>query len=209
MVLAAERPLLFHTWRIRMIRTLIAAAVAAAFALPLTSQANDNIVVAQGGGDTGASNRQEGANPPGQVSPGTPRDAASGIDRDTGAASHTNPTGKGASTAGATSHRGRFDALDKNHDGYISRDEATDASELNTRFTELDSNNDGKLSHDEYNALNKAARGATGGSSSAGGKQSKAGAPDKGPGAQEPANRALGSAGSGKPEFGGTSSTTK
>ena len=190
-----------------MIRTLIAAAVAAAFALPLTSQANDNIVVAQGGGDTGASNRQEGANPPGQASPGAPRSSTSGMDRATGAASHTNPTGK-SSSAGATTHRGRFEALDQNHDGFISRDEAKDASELNTRFTELDANNDGKLSRDEYNAISKSARGATG-STSASGKQSKAGAPDKGPGAQEPANRALGSAGSGKPEFGGTSSTTK
>lgn len=175
-----------------MIRTLIAAAAAAAFALPLTSQANDDFVVAQGGGDTGASNRQEGANPPGQASPGAPRSSTSGMDR----------------AAGATTHRGRFEALDKNHDGYVSRDEAKDASELNTRFSELDVNNDGMLSRDEYNAMSKSARGATG-STSASGKQSKAGAPDKGPGAQEPANRALGSAGSGQPEFGGTSSTTK
>ena len=196
-----------------MIRTLIAAAVAAAFALPLTSQANDNIVVAQGGGgDTGASNRQEGANPPGQASPGTPRSSTSGMDRDTGAAHRTNPTGKGDSTTGATAKHGRFEALDKNHDGYISRDEAKDADELNTRFTELDMNNDGKLSREEYNAVNASARGATGtGSKSAkGGSMSgKTGTPDKVPGAQEPANRALGSAGSGQPEGGGTSSTTK
>lgn len=154
----------------KMIRTLIAAAAAAAFALPLTSQANDDVVVAQGGGDTGASTRQEGANPPGQASPGAPRSSTSGMDR----------------AAGATTHRGRFEALDKNHDGYVSRDEAKDASELNTRFSELDVNNDGMLSRDEYNAMGKSARGATG-----------------------PANRALGSAGSGQPEFGGTSSTTK
>ena len=185
-----------------MIRTLIAAAVAAAFALPLTSQANDNIVVAQGG-DTGASNRQEGANPPGQASPGAPRSSTSGMDRDTGAAHRTNPAG-----SGATAKHGRFEALDKNRDGFVSRDEAKDADELNTRFSELDANNDGKLSREEYNAVSKTARGATG-STSATGKKSKAGAPDKGPGAQEPANRALGTAGSGKPEFGGTSSTTK
>jgi hypothetical protein len=173
-----------------MIRALIAAAVAAAFALPLTSQANDNIVVAQGGGgDTGASNRQEGASPPGRASPG--------------AAHRTNPTG-----SGATAKHGRFEALDKNHDGFVSRDEAKDADELNTRFSELDVNNDGKLSREEYNAVSKSARGAAG-STSATGKKSKAGAPDKGPGAQEPANRALGTAGSGKPEGGGTSSTTK
>ena len=190
-----------------MLRTLMAIAVTGAFALPvaaLASATNDSIVVAQGGGgDTGASDRQEGATPAGQASPGAPRTSASGIDRDTAAARRTNPTGKGA--MGATAKHGRFEALDKNHDGYISRDEAKDASELNTRFSELDANNDGKLSRDEYNALNKSARGATGTGSMSG----KAGAPGKGPGAQEPANRALGSAGSGKPEGGGTSSTTK
>lgn len=147
-----------------MFRTLIAIAVAGAFALPMTSQANDNLVVAQAGGDTGASTKQQGANPPGQASPGTPRSAASGIDRE---------TGKGASTAGATGNRGRFEALDKNHDGYVSRDEAKDASELDTRFSELDRNNDGKLSADEYNALNSSARGATG----TGSKSGRAGAP--------------------------------
>ncbi len=56
----------------------------------------------------------------------------------------------------------RFDQLDKNHDGFISRDEGKDAEELNTRFSELDTNNDNKLSRDEYNALNKSARGASG-----------------------------------------------
>lgn len=191
-----------------MLRTLMAIAVAGAFALPvaaLASAANDNIVVAQGGGDTGASNKQEGANPPGQASPGAPRSSTSGMDRDTGAASHTNPTGKGGSTAGATSHRRGFEALDKNHDGYISRDEAKDAKEMDTRFSEMDTNNDGKVSREEYNAVNASARGATGTGSMSG----KAGAPGKGPGSQEPANRALGSAGSGKPEGGGTSSTTK
>ncbi|MBV9191593.1 MAG: hypothetical protein JO292_12145 [Betaproteobacteria bacterium] len=130
------------------------------------------------------------------------------MDRDTGAANHTNPTGKGGSTAGATSNRGRFEALDQNHDGFISRDEAKDAPELNTRFSELDANNDGKLSREEYNAMHAKTRGASGatGDSST---STRTGAPDQGPGAQEPANRALGAAGSGQPEGGGTSSTTK
>lgn len=160
-----------------MVRTLIAIAVAGAFALPMTSQASDSILVAQaGGGDTGASNRQEGVNPPGSDK-------------------HTNPAGKGASTAGATSNRGRFEALDKNHDGYVSRDEAKDASELDTRFSELDRNNDGKLSAEEYNALNSSARGATG----TGSKSGRAGVPTtKGPGAQESADRPMGAGGTSK-----------
>ena len=184
-----------------MIRTLIAAAVAAAFALPLTSVASDKLVIAQG--DSSASPKQEGANPPGQASPGAPRSSTSGMDRDTGAARNTNPTG-----SGATSHRGRFEALDKNHDGFVSRDEAKDANELNTRLTELDANNDGKLSREEYNAVNSNKRGASG-ATAKGSTSAKKGVPDKGPGAQEPANRALGTAGSGQPEGGGTSSTTK
>jgi len=56
----------------------------------------------------------------------------------------------------------RFDQLDKNHDGFISRDEAKDAAELNTRFTELDKNNDNKLTREEYEAVNADTRGATG-----------------------------------------------
>ncbi len=44
----------------------------------------------------------------------------------------------------------RFDELDRNRDGYLSRDEANGAPELDTRFSELDANNDGKLSRAEY-----------------------------------------------------------
>ena len=206
-----------------MVKTLIAIAVAGAFALPLAVQASgsNNIVLAQGGGgggDTGASTRQPGATPPGQVSPGTPRSAATGADRETGADRNANPSGsmdRDRASGGEHSASGRsasrdFERLDKNHDGYISRDEAKDASELNTRFTELDANNDGKLSREEYNGVNAGARGATGStadSTATGKAKAKAGAPDKGPGAQEPANRALGTAGSGVPEGGGTSTS--
>ena len=113
-----------------MIKTLMAAAVAAAFALPLMASAQS---------DTGASARQPGVNPPGAASPGSASTTVTGTDRDTGAA--------GASASG-------FDRLDKNRDGFISRDEARDASELNTRFSELDRNNGGKVSREEYSAVN-------------------------------------------------------
>ena len=138
-----------------MIKTLMAIAVAGAFALPvaaLASAGSDNIVVAQAG-----------VNPPGTASPGT------------------------GSSANAT----RFDSLDKNRDGFISRDEAKDAMELNTRFSELDKNNDGKLSREEYNALDTSARGATGAAS--GSTTGPQGVPGKGPGGQEAASRPLGS----------------
>jgi len=66
-----------------------------------------------------------------------------------------------SSGAGATADS-RFDQLDRNNDGFISRDEAKDAAELNTRFTELDKNNDNKLTREEYEAVNADTRGATG-----------------------------------------------
>ena len=71
----------------------------------------------------------------------------------------------------------RFDMLDRNRDGYISRDEAKDADELQTRFSELDTNNDGKLSREEYDALDDhgslGATGGKGGDASASGANSK------------------------------------
>src|SRR5229473_4570750 len=105
MQLAGERSLAmpgdrsFTLWRCVMIKTLMAIAVAGAFALPvaaLASAGSDNIVVAQAS-----------SNPPGTASPGSPRDATTSTDRD-------------AST-GTTSNRTGFDRLDKNHDGFISR----------------------------------------------------------------------------------------
>ena len=51
----------------------------------------------------------------------------------------------------------RFQQLDRNRDGFVSRDEGRDAEELNTRFTELDVNNDNKLSRDEYVVLEREA----------------------------------------------------
>ena len=56
-----------------------------------------------------------------------------------------------------------FQRLDRNNDGFVSRDEAKDASELQGRFVELDKDNDGKISRAEMAALD-AERGAAGGS---------------------------------------------
>jgi hypothetical protein len=54
----------------------------------------------------------------------------------------------------------RFDHLDRNRDGFVSRDEGKDAEELHTRFTELDQNNDNKLSRQEYGVLEEESRAA-------------------------------------------------
>jgi len=43
-----------------------------------------------------------------------------------------------------------FDALDKNRDGYLSKQEAAGEKELAKRFARFDANKDGRLSVDEY-----------------------------------------------------------
>ena len=65
-----------------------------------------------------------------------------------------------AAQSGGGASAGGFAAMDRNNDGYLSRDEARDASWSN-RFTELDKDNDGRLSQSELEALQGAARGAT------------------------------------------------
>ena len=63
---------------------------------------------------------------------------------------------KTASTAASS-----FAAMDRNNDGYLSRDEIRDVPWSN-RFSELDQDNDGRISQSEFEALGKAAAGATG-----------------------------------------------
>jgi len=46
-----------------------------------------------------------------------------------------------------------FKALDKNHDGYLSRAEALKNPELRKNFKQADKNGDGKLSRTEYLAV--------------------------------------------------------
>lgn len=63
------------------------------------------------------------------------------------------PASRAAPSADRQSAERRFQELDRNRDGALSRDEANDAAELQTRFSELDANNDGKLSLDEYRVV--------------------------------------------------------
>jgi len=44
----------------------------------------------------------------------------------------------------------KFDELDKNRDGFITKDEVPATLELSTSFVNFDDNADGKLSKDEY-----------------------------------------------------------
>jgi hypothetical protein len=114
------------------LKTLLAVAVAGAFALPLAAQASadgDRMILAQAGGPAGASST--GTGPTG----GTPSPRTAGEPKA--------PTGGAA--AGATTTR--YHRLDTNHDGYVSREEAAAASGLS--FSDYDKNNDGRLSADE------------------------------------------------------------
>jgi hypothetical protein len=76
------------------------------------------------------------------------------------------------SDSGAQASAARFGQLDRNRDGFLSRDETKDAEELQTRFTELDRNNDNKLSLDEYDVL-RAERSAAAGASTTAGTKAK------------------------------------
>jgi hypothetical protein len=120
-------------------RTLLAIAVAAAFAGTFGA-------LAQGtGGTTSLPGTSEQGNPPA----GAP------------AGDQTEPGG-GASSGSSRIPPDTFDQLDKDHDGFLSREEAA-GTNLASDFDELDTNRDGKLSPGE--ATSSAARGSSSASS--------------------------------------------
>jgi hypothetical protein len=124
-------------------------------------------------GSSGAAAGSSGATTSAPVTSGANAPVTSG----TNAADRAPNTPK--AEAGATS-RGGFSTMDKNNDGYISRDEAKDATWSN-RFTELDKDNDGRLSQSEYSAM-QAGSAATGATGSAGAPlTSGTNAPDRKP----------------------------
>lgn len=43
-----------------------------------------------------------------------------------------------------------FKELDRNHDGYVTKDEAKRSAEVTARFSELDTNHDGRVAAVEY-----------------------------------------------------------
>lgn len=68
---------------------------------------------------------------------------------------------EGSATGRTTGSSALFNRLDKNNDGFVSRDEARDATELQGRFAELDKDNDGKISANEMRGIDND-HGATG-----------------------------------------------
>jgi hypothetical protein len=174
-VTGACQKLFYYFMEIAMnLKTVLAFAVAAAFAAPLAAQTSSGADKTTGGSN--AADRPANTAQPGPLNPSTGPAVTSGsnaADRPAGepksgaAGSSSAPASSapasGAAATGSTA-AGGFAALDKNNDGYISRDEARDAP-WNTRFSELDKDNDGRLSRSEFDAM-QAGTGATGSGSS-------------------------------------------
>jgi hypothetical protein len=117
-------------------RTIIAAAIAGAFAVPLAVQAADY-------------GTRSNANPSASTRGGSNADGSNVSQSDI-----ANTPGKpGSSSPGAGEHAGvsarEFSRLDKDHDGYLSKDEVKLHPVLRSRFASLDKDHDGKLSQSE------------------------------------------------------------
>lgn len=85
------------------------------------------------------------------------------------------PAGGSSSAATASSV---FAELDKNKDGFVTRDEAKLAPDVTAAFTDIDANHDSKISMSEWVGYLK--RGAAGSGSGAAGPQGPAGSPGAG-----------------------------
>jgi hypothetical protein len=126
------------------LKTLLAVAIAGGLAA-----GSNGLILAQG---TGGTTESPSANQP-RGNP--PAGAPAGSQQDPGAVSGTD---RSSARLGAAD----FARLDKNGDGYISRDEAKDSDALSGRFSELDRDNDGRISRSEWQGGMESSSGSTG-----------------------------------------------
>src|ERR671936_2402757 len=128
-------------------KSLIAAAIAAAFAIPLVAQAGDKA----SSGSSGGTSASQSSGSSGSAT-GASGSASSG---------KSGPAASGKSASGAEA---MFKALDKNNDGFLTRDEVK-GTPHEKDFAKLDKNGDGKLSREEHAAAPEHAgeKAATGG----------------------------------------------
>jgi hypothetical protein len=148
-------------------KTLVAVAVAGAFAVPFAAQAsadNDRMILAQAGGSAGGAPGSSGA--PGSASGGAAAQGGSaGTPGATGAAGASQGNAGGAQGnqaggPGAGVPPTDLTQLDKNNDGHVSREEmGTDPRAGN--FDQMDKDRDGRLSAQEWAAGSAATGGTT------------------------------------------------
>jgi hypothetical protein len=142
-------------------KTLIAVAVAGAFAIPFATQASvdgDRMIVAQAGGAGAPGGASQGSGAQGGAAGGAAAQSAT-----PGAGSSTGQTSSGQPGTGAGLPPTDMQQLDANNDGYVSREEAGKNPSMSTRFSELDKDSDGRISKSEWEAgSGSAATGATG-----------------------------------------------
>jgi len=138
-------------------KTLMAVAVAGAFAVPLAA-------LAQGAGGTTTA-------PSADHPQGNPPYTAPAGSQDSGAVTPgsraKSPTSRSAGAGGTSGSSASWDKLDKNKDGYLSREELKNDNAMSGRFSEMDKDNDGRISKDEFSAHSSGA-GATGSTGSTG-----------------------------------------
>ena len=148
-------------------KTLIAVAVAGAFAVPFAAQAsadNDRMILAQAGGSSGGSSGASGA--PGGASGGAAAQGGSSTSGTAGSAaggsqgSAVGSQGNQAGGPGAGVPPTDITQLDKNNDGYVSRDEMGSDPRAGN-FDDLDKDRDGRLSSQEWAAGSAATGGTT------------------------------------------------
>lgn len=158
-------------------KTLIALAVAGAFALPFAAQAKDmsspgdNLIIAQAGG--GAGGGSEGSRSGANTAAGGSSDTTNPAVRSQIPGAAGTPSTSSDATAGSSG--AIFSRMDTNRDGYVSREEARAHTDLTGQFSTLDKDGDGRLSASEMGGWSGASSGATGSSvtgSSAGGPAS-------------------------------------
>ena len=149
------------------VKSLMTLAIAAAFALPAAAQMSPRTDTTTGGPvHSGSNSADRPANTP-KADSSTPAATPGGaVTSGTNAADRAPNTPKSDVGAGSTASGG-FGGIDRNGDGFISRDEARDATWSN-RFTELDKDNDGRLSRSEFDAMHGSATGTTSGGVSSG-----------------------------------------
>lgn len=160
-------------------KTLIAVAVAGAFAIPFATQASvdgDRMIVAQAGGAGAPGGASQGSGAPGGAAGGA---AAQSGTPAAGSSSSTGQTGSGQPGTGAGLPPTDMQQLDANNDGYVSREEAAKNPSMGTRFSELDKDSDGRISKSEWEAgSGSAATGATGATTSPSSPSSATGSSD-------------------------------